>query len=68
MPNYREVDAVYIEFNTGHPDIVGEWEVRDIGMQGGATNGVSKVKWIKILRKFKKKVSKYYITHGWKCG
>ena len=44
MPNYREVDAVYIEFNTGHPDIVGEWEVRDIGMQGGATNGVSKVK------------------------
>ena len=25
LPTYREGDAVYIEFKTGHPDMVGKW-------------------------------------------
>ena len=25
LPTYREGDEVYIEFNTGHPDMVGKW-------------------------------------------
>ena len=44
LPTYREGDVVYIEFKTGHPDMVGKWEVGDIGVQGGVTNGVAKVK------------------------
>ena len=32
--------------------MVGKWEVGDIGVHGGVTNGVAKVKWIKILRFF----------------
>ena len=41
-----------MEFKTGHPDMVGEWEVSDIVVQGGITNGLAKVKRIKSLRKF----------------
>ena len=25
LPTYREVDVVYIEFKTGHPDMVSKW-------------------------------------------
>ena len=46
---------MYIEFNIGHPDMVVKWEVVDIGVQGGVTNGADKVKLIKILRKFQTK-------------
>ena len=35
LQTYREGDTVYIEFNTGHPDIVSKWEVGDIGVKGG---------------------------------
>ena len=44
LPTYREGDTVCIEFNTGHHDMVGKWEVGDIRVQGGVTNGVTKVK------------------------
>ena len=44
LPTYREGDQVYIEFKTGHPDMVGKQEIGDIGVQGGVTNGVAKVK------------------------
>ena len=55
LTSYREVDAVYIEFNTGHHYMVGRWEVGDIGVQVGVTNGLAKVKRIKILGKFQTK-------------
>ena len=35
---YREGDAVYIEFNTGTPDMIGKREGGDIRVQGGLTN------------------------------
>ena len=38
-----------------HLYMVVKWEVGGIGVQGGVTNGVAKVKWIKILRKFQTK-------------
>ena len=44
LPTYREGDEMYIEFKTGHPDMVGKWEVGDIGVQGGVTTGVAKAK------------------------
>ena len=31
LTTYREGDVVYIEFKTGHPDMVDKWEVGDIG-------------------------------------
>ena len=43
LPTYREGDAVYIEFNTGPPYMVGKVEVGDIGVQVGITNGVTNV-------------------------
>ena len=44
--------------------MVGNWEISAIGVQGGVTNSLAKVKRIKILRKFqRKKVSKYCSTH-----
>ena len=55
LPTYRESGDVYIEFNTLQPYMVGKQENGDIGAQGGLTNGVAKVKWIKILRKFQTK-------------
>ena len=33
LTTYREVDVVYIEVNTGHPYMVGKWEVGGIGLQ-----------------------------------
>ena len=42
--------------------MLGKWEVGDIGVQGGVTNGMAKVKWIKILRKLKKIVKILYYT------
>ena len=44
LPTYREGNAVYIQLKTGHPDMVGKWEVGDIVVQGGVTNDVAKVK------------------------
>ena len=44
LTTYTEGDMVYIEINTGHPDMVGKCEVGDIGVQGGVTNIVAKVK------------------------
>ena len=44
MTNYREGDAVYIEFKTVQLYMVDKWEVGDTGVKGGVTNGVAKVK------------------------
>ena len=44
LTTYREGDAVYIEANTRHPDMVGQWEVGDIVFQSDITNGVAKLK------------------------
>ena len=44
MPTYGEGDKMYIKLMTGHPDMVGKWEVGDIGVQGGAPNGSYKMK------------------------
>ena len=63
LPTYREGDEAYIEFKTGHPDMVGKWKIGDIRVQGGVNNGVAKAKLIKTSRKFQKKVSKYCSTH-----
>ena len=38
--------------------MVGMCEVSDILVQGGITNGVAKMKWIKIIRNFKSKIVK----------
>ena len=51
LPTYREGDEVYIYFNYINPDIVCKWELCDIGVQVGVTNGVAKVKRMKIIRK-----------------
>ena len=42
--------------------MVGKQEIGDIGVQGGVTNGVAKVKRIKTLKKFQTKFFKYCIT------
>ena len=41
----------------------GKWDVGDIGIQGGVTNVVAKVKWIKILRKFQTKKCQNTVVH-----
>ena len=43
--------------------MVGKWEVGDIGVQGGVTNGVAKVKWIKIIRNSQTKKCQNNIVH-----
>ena len=43
--------------------MVGKLEVGDIGVQVGVTNGVAKVKWIKILRKFQTKNYQNTVVH-----
>ena len=43
LSTYIEDDMVYIEFKTGHPVMVGNWEVNDIVVQGGETYGVDKL-------------------------
>ena len=63
LPTYRKGDEVYIEFKTGHHDMVGKWKVGDIGVQEGVTNCVAKVKWIKILRKFQTKQGQNNVVH-----
>ena len=55
LSNYIKDDDVYIELNTGHPDMLGKYEIGDIIVQGGVTNGVAKVKQRKSLKKFKTK-------------
>ena len=55
LPTYIEGDAMYIEFNTGHPDMVGKWKLGGIGVHGGVTSGVAKVKRIKKSEYFKQK-------------
>ena len=47
---------MYIEFNTGHPDMVDKGEGGAIGVQGGATNGVANVLRNKFLRSFQTKM------------
>ena len=44
LPTYIEVDVVYIEFKTGHPNMVGKRKFGAIVLQGGVTNGVDNVK------------------------
>ena len=63
LPAYREGDVVYIEFNTGHPDMLGKWEVSDTVLQGGVTNCVAGLKWIKIARKFQTKKCQNTVVH-----
>ena len=43
--------------------MVGKWEIGDIGVQGGVTNCVAKVKQIKILRKFQTKKCQNTVVH-----
>ena len=43
LSTYRECDAVYIEFSTGHPYMVGKSEIDNIGVEGSVTNGMAKV-------------------------
>ena len=35
--------------------MVGKWEVCDVEVHGGVTNGVAKIKWIKFSEIFKQK-------------
>ena len=66
LPTYRYSGVVYIQFNTGHPDMVGKWEVVGIGVQLGVTNGVAKVKLIKIIIKLQTKsvkILQYTLQH-----
>ena len=41
IPTYREVNAVYIELNNDHPDMVGEGGGCGIGVNIGVTNGLA---------------------------
>ena len=43
MPTYREVDAVYMEFNNGHLNMVGKGEGSAVGVQVDVTNNVATV-------------------------
>ena len=43
--------------------MVGKYEIGDIGVQIGVTNGVAKVKSIKILRKFQTKKCQNTVVH-----
>ena len=43
LHTYREGDVFYIEFNTGHPDVVDKGEVGDIGLELDVTDGVTNV-------------------------
>ena len=43
--------------------MVGKWEVSDIGLHGGVTNGVDKVKLIKIISKFQTKKCQNTVVH-----
>ena len=43
--------------------MVGRWEVSGIGVQLGVTNGVAKVKRIKILREFQTKKCQNTVVH-----
>ena len=43
LPNYREIDAVYIEFKTGPPHMVCKGRSCATGVQGGVNNGVGNV-------------------------
>ena len=43
--------------------MVGKWEVGDILVQGYVTNGVAKVKWIKIIRKFQTEKCQNTVVH-----
>ena len=66
LSTYREGDEVSIEFNTEHPDMLGKREISDIVVQLVLTNGVAKVKWIKILGKFQQNIVKilwYTLQH-----
>ena len=62
MPTYIEGDAICIEFSTGCHDMLCMWEVGDIGVQGGVTNGVTNAKRIKNLRKFQTKCFSTYFN------
>ena len=59
----KPVNAVYISFNTGNPDVVGKWQFSDIGVHGSVTNFVVKVKWIKIPRNFQTKKYQNNVVH-----
>ena len=43
--------------------MVSKCEVGDIGVHLGVNNGVAKVKWIKILRKFQTKKCQNTVVH-----
>ena len=43
--------------------MVSKWEVDDIWVQGGVTNGVAEVKWIKFYRKFQTKKCQNNVVH-----
>ena len=55
LPTYREGVMVYIEFKTEQPSMVGKWKFGDIVLEGGVNNCVTKIKLVKIPRKFQRK-------------
>ena len=63
LTTYREGDAVYIEFKTGSPDMLSNWEGGAIGVQGCVTNGVANVLLHKILRRVKTKNGQNTVVH-----
>ena len=61
LPTHREGDAVYIELNTGTPDMAVKREGGSIRVHWGVTIGFTNVLWHKILRIFKKDSQKYVV-------
>ena len=43
--------------------MVGKLEFGDIGVKGGVTNGLAKVKWIQIIRNFQTKKCQNIVVH-----
>ena len=60
---YREGYKVYTEFKTVHPHMVGKQEIFYFGVKIGVTNGVAKVKQIKILKKIQTKKCQNTVLH-----
>ena len=43
--------------------MVDKWKVGDIGVQGGVTHGLAKVKWNKIIKQIETKKSQNAVLH-----
>ena len=54
---------MYIEFNTGTPDVVVKGVGGNIGVQLGVTNDVANMLWHKILRRVTTKKGQNTVVH-----